>query len=82
MKNNKTTKRSKRHAELKQEYLTQPGIKEILDIYNRWQIADKALQAHRDIQEQNYITINSDNSNPKIIENHKTKSFILPILQD
>ncbi len=67
MKNNKTVKRAKRHAELKSQYLTQPGMKEMLDIYDRWQMIDKALQAHQDIKEQNYIIANSDNSNPKTL---------------
>ena len=67
MKNNKTIKRAKKHAELKNQYLAQPGIKEMLDIYNRWQIADKALQVHQDIKEQSYIIANSDNSNSKAL---------------
>ena len=72
MKNQKINiKRSHRHTELKKKSLEQPGIKDLMIIYNHWRESYKAEQAHQEIQETSYTTFNSDTSNPKntLLEN-------------
>ena len=65
MKKQTTTKsRAERHAELRKKSLEKPGVKEMLDVYSRWQLAHQAVQAHQDIKNAGY-KISSNSSDPK-----------------
>ena len=57
--------RAKRHAELKKQSLERPGVKEMMIVYNLWQEAHKAEQAHQATKNSSYTVTNSDSSEPK-----------------
>ena len=67
MKNQNTSQKSRaeRHAELQKQSLEKPGVKEMLEVYNRWQLAHQAVQAHQDIKNAGYKIISSNSSDPK-----------------
>ena len=66
MRKQKTSKdRSQRHSELKKQSFEQPGIKDLMIVYDHWKESHKAEQAHQEIKKLNYTTVNSDTSNPK-----------------
>ena len=57
--------RVKRHTELEKQSLERPGVKEMMIVYNLWQEAHKAEQAHQAIKNSSYTVTNSDSSEPK-----------------
>ena len=58
--------RVKRHAELKKQIRKRhPGIKEVMEVYNQWEEAHKAEQAHQAIKNSSYKVSYSNSSNPK-----------------
>ena len=59
--------RAKRYAELEQQYLSHPGIKDLMIVYDHWKEAHKAVQAHQGIRERSYTATSSDSSNPKAL---------------
>ncbi len=60
-----STSRAKRHTELRKKSLEKPGVKEMLKVYNHWQLAHQAVQAHQDLKNVGYKIINSNSSDPK-----------------
>ena len=59
--------RKKRHAELKKQIVQRhPGIKEVMEVYNQWKQANKAVQAHQAIKNSGYRVACSDSSDPKL----------------
>ena len=52
MKNQNTPQKSRaeKHVELQKKSLEKPGVKEMLEVYNRWQLANQAVQAHQDLK--------------------------------
>ena len=67
MKNQNTPQKSRaeKHVELQKKSLEKPGVKEMLEVYNRWQLANQAVQAHQDLKNVGYKIISSNSSDPQ-----------------
>ena len=82
---NTSENRAKRHTELKRKSLQKPGVRQILEVYSRWEIAHQAIQAHQDLKNVWYKSVNSNSSdpNPFFKESYKmpSRSEILKKLQ-
>ena len=58
--------RAQQHKELKKQIEERhPGIKEVIEVYNQWEEAHKAEQAHQAIKNSAYKITYSNSSNPK-----------------
>ncbi len=70
--------RAKRHAELKKQIVQRhPGIKEVMEVYNQWKQANKAVQAHQAIKNAGYVSYTSNSSNPKPLnKTEKEKCYV------
>ena len=59
------SKRSEERAAMLKEALGRPGMREVMEIYDGWRRADKALDAYRAVRKKAWIVTTSDRANPQ-----------------
>lgn len=53
------------HAEMLQEALRRPGVREAMEVYRGWQRADNGLDSYREATKQPWVTATTDHANAR-----------------
>ena len=62
--NESSSKREQARAELLEDVLKRPGIRELMDVYENWRHADRGLDSYRAATREPFETTTTDHSNP------------------
>ena len=65
LKKQEQTERERAHAEMLEEALKQPGVRESMEVFENWRRADKGLEPYRLATKRAYKTWVSDHTNPR-----------------
>ena len=55
--------RAQEHAEMLREALSRPGIREVMEVYENWQKADRAMEPYRLALKQRETIVTTDQAN-------------------
>lgn len=59
------SQREQQHADMLREALSRPGIREVMQVYENWQKADRAMDPYRLAAKQHETTITTDQANAR-----------------
>ena len=57
------SQREQEHAELLKEALSRPGIREVMQVYENWQRADRTMEPYRSAAKRRETTVTTDQAN-------------------